>query len=139
MQSFHPVELRYTRPRGYVIPLPWRWKRYLAGSAEKSRLPGLVITRFLWAPRPPLVAHNLSSPYLPGETGSPTDLRCSGTFPRSTAMQCVPGRAYRGDAGAGDAQGGSGVWRPESGDSFSKWHSVRKCQNRPAALHGDLS
>src|SRR6185437_754265 len=73
------------------------------------------------------------------EIGSPTDLGCGGTFPRSTAMQFVPGRAYCGDAGAGDAQGGSGMWRPESGDSFPKRHSVRKCQNRPAALRGDLS
>ena len=81
----------------------------------------------------------LNSPYLPGETGSPTRLGSGGAFPRSTAMQCVPGRAHRGDASARDAQGGSGVRRPESGDSFPKRHTVRKCQNRPAALHGDLA
>ena len=72
------------------------------------------------------------------QTGSPTVLGSS-TFPRSAAMQCVPSRAYGGDAGARDAQGGSGVRRPESGDSFPKRHTVRKCQDRPAALHGDLA
>ena len=85
------------------------------------------------------VGHELNPSYLPPAAGSPTGLGSGSAFPRSAAMQCVPSRAYGGDAGARDAQGGSGVRRPESGDSFPKRHTVRKCQDRPAALHGDLA
>ena len=114
-------------------------KALFGGSAEKSRLLGLVIARFLcgtatghWWPEPQCaVLHEKQVDRLIWEWWPRSRVRR-----RCNAYQAAPTAAT---LGAGDAQGGSGVWRPESGDSFPKRHSVRECQNRPAALDGDLA
>ena len=53
-----------------------------------------VVTRILFATATAhAAAHKLNSPYLPRQRRSPTGVEGGGTFPHSTAMQCVPGCA----------------------------------------------